>query len=157
MMRKIIYLKNLQTLTTSLKGAKTVLVGGCFDILHIGHVKFLQEAKKHGTLIVALESDETLTNHKGHLRPIHQQIERAEVLAELKSVDFVLLLPHFTSDKQYQELTNVVQPNIIALTEGDRLYNTKETQAKSVGANILVIPKINTPSTTQLAKLLALE
>lgn len=157
MMSKIIPFKNLQTFAKNLKDAKTVLVGGCFDILHIGHVKFLQEAKKHGTLIVALESDKSLTNHKGHLRPIHQQVERAEVLTELNSVDFVLLLPHFTTDNQYQTLTSIVQPNIIALTEGDPLYKTKEAQAKSVGANLLVIPKINTPSTTQLAKLLALE
>lgn len=157
MISKIIPFNNLQTLTTNLKGTKTVLVGGCFDILHIGHVKFLQEAKKHGAVIVALESDQALTSHKGHLRPIHQQIERAQVLAELHAVDYVLLLPYFSKNEEYQRLVDTIHPTTIALTQGDPLYEVKEAQAKSVKAHLVVIPKINTPSTTQLAKLLALE
>lgn len=134
-----------------------VLVGGCFDILHLGHVRFLASTKKLGTVIVALESDQTLTTHKGHLRPIHAQSERAEVLSALESVDYVILLPYFATHTEYFELTNTISPETIAVTEGDPLLTNKQQQAAAVGAKITVIPKINTPSTTQLAKLLGLE
>lgn len=156
-MNKVIAHKDLSSLVKKLEGRKTVFVGGGFDILHLGHIRFLKEAKKHGFVIVALESDESLTKYKGRERPIHKQTERAEMLSQLETVDYVLLLPPFKTDEEYFELTNVISPNVIAVTEGDPQLMNKQKQADLVGAKIIVVPKINTPSTTQLAKLLSLE
>lgn len=156
-MNKVILFKDLPQFVPTLKDAETVLVGGCFDILHLGHVRFLKQAKQHGIVLVALESDQSLTAHKGHLRPIHRQEERAEVLSQLETVDHVILLPYFSKDEDYFEFTKIVSPNIIAITEGDTQLENKEIQADAVGAALITIPKINTPSTTQLAKLLQIE
>ncbi|MBI3343244.1 adenylyltransferase/cytidyltransferase family protein, partial [Candidatus Gottesmanbacteria bacterium] len=60
---------------------KKILVGGCFDLLHYGHIRFLEEAKKLGDhLVVALESDENVRRMKGEGRPIHTQAQRKEML-----------------------------------------------------------------------------
>ena len=156
-MDKIITFKKLPDLISKLTDNRIVLVGGCFDILHLGHVRFLKAAKKYGTTIVALESDANLTKHKGHMRPIHKQSERAEVLASLETVDYVLLLPHFTEDQNYFELVQQIKPQLVAITKGDPLLEIKQKQADTVGAKVVIVPKISTPSTTQLAKLLGLE
>ena len=130
--------------------AKVVLVGGCFDILHYGHIYFLKKAKNLGdTLIVALESDENTRKLKGPKRPIHTQKRRAEILKSLKFVDEVILLPPMKSDSDYEKLVRRVNPDIIAVTYDD----TKNTH----GVKTVVIPKIKTPSTTQIAKLLKLD
>lgn len=135
-----------------------VLVGGCFDVLHLGHIRFLNEAKKLGdTLIVALESDENAQRMKGDRRPIHSQEKRREMLLSLKSVDRVLSLGSMESDEDYQKLVQQVHPSVIAVTEGDPVLEKKRMHAKIVGAHVIIIPKIRTPSTSQLAKLLELE
>lgn len=158
-MNKIVIFTQLDLFLKKLKlnENQLVLAGGCFDILHLGHIRFLKEAKKHGSVIVALESDDSLTKYKGMNRPIHKQLERAEVLSQLETVDYILLLPHFTSHDEYYALTEKIKPNIIAVTEGDKLLSKKQEQAKLVDGKVIVIPKINTPSTTQLAKLLKIE
>jgi rfaE bifunctional protein nucleotidyltransferase chain/domain len=137
---------------------KIVLVGGCFDFIHFGHVTFLKQAKSHGNyLIVALESDENVRYAKGETRPIHSQSQRKEMLESLTCVDEVIPLPPMKSDKEYFALVTNVRPYVLAVTEGDPILDKKEKQAKSVGATLVVIPKIHTPSTSQLAKLLGLE
>lgn len=158
-MNKIFNFAQLPRLVKQLKqsGQQVVLVGGCFDILHLGHVRFLKEAKKYGTVLVALESDETLKKHKGHLRPIHKQAERAEVLAALETVDYITILPNFTAHQEYFKLVKLVSPNFIVMTAGDPLLNNKRAQAQTVKAKLIIVPKIATPSTTHLAKLLGLE
>ena len=158
-MNKIIIYSELDLFLKKLKRAQhqLVLVGGCFDILHLGHIRFLNQAKKYGTVVVALESDQSLTKYKGMNRPIHKQSERAEVLSQLETVDYILLIPYFTNDNEYYALTNKIKPDIIAATEGDALLSKKLEQAKLAGGKIIIIPKINTPSTTQLSKLLQIE
>lgn len=129
---------------------KVVLVGGCFDVLHYGHVYFLKKAKELGNiLIVALESDENTRKLKGPKRPIHTQKQRAEMLKSLRFVDKVITLPPMKSDLDYKKLVRRVNPDIIAVTYGD----TKNTH----GVKTIVLPKIKTPSTTQITKLLKLE
>jgi len=126
---------------------KVVLVGGCFDILHYGHISFLEKAKSLGDcLIVALESDENVKKLKGPGRPIHTQKQRAGMLKELKCVDEVILLPPIPD---YERLVQKIEPDIIAITQGD----TKNT----FRVKTIIIPKIKTPSTTQIAKLLKIE
>lgn len=135
-----------------------VLVGGCFDVLHFGHIEFLRQAKNQGNfLIVALESDENVTQRKGPLRPIHTKQQRKLMLESLRFVDEVVLLPTMKTDDDYQSMVVSIKPTIIAVTEGDPYQHQKKQQADKVGASIVVIKKISTPSTSQLAKLIGLE
>lgn len=135
-----------------------ILVGGCFDLLHFGHIKFLEEAKKlGGHLIVALESDENVRKMKGDARPIHTQEQRKIMLESLRFVDEVITLPPLNSDEDYAKLVAQVAPAVIAVTEGDPMENKKRSHASLVGASVVIIPKIHTPSTSQLTKLLGLE
>lgn len=136
---------------------KIVVCGGCFDILHIGHVKFLQEAKKTGSiLIVLLESDENVKRLKGINRPIFNQKERAIVLSSLNCVDYVILLPFMSKNSDYDKLVLQLKPDVIAVTENDPLILQKKSQAKSVYGKIGIIPKIRTFSSSKLAKLLGI-
>lgn len=137
---------------------KKVLVGGCFDFIHYGHISFLKQAKAHGdVLVVALESDENVRRVKGDTRPIHAQRERKEMLESLSFVDEVIELAPMNSDADYFELIKHLRPSIIAVTQGDPILDKKRKQAALVSAALVIIPKIHTPSTSQLAKLLDLE
>ncbi|MCL4360295.1 adenylyltransferase/cytidyltransferase family protein [Patescibacteria group bacterium] len=137
---------------------KVVLVGGCFDLLHLGHISFLEQAKKLGDhLIVALESDENVRKMKGDMRPIHTQDQRKRMLLAVRSVDEVYVLPPMTGDAAYDKLVRAIRPQVMAITEGDPITGKKRRQAGSIGARFVIIPKIHTPSTSQLAKLLGLE
>lgn len=137
---------------------KKVLVGGCFDLLHFGHTEFLRQAKAHGDyLIVALESDENVKKLKGENRPIHSQEKRKKMLEALSDVDEVISLPPLSTDEEYAALVIKLQPAVLAVTEGDPVLEKKKIHAESVGAKLIIIPKIPTPSTSQLAKLLELE
>lgn len=137
---------------------KKILVGGCFDLLHFGHTEFLKAAKTHGDyLVVALESDENVRRMKGDTRPIHTQLQRKAMLESLKCVDEVILLPVMKTDEEYAQLVARVHPSVIAVTEGDTMIEKKRKHAALVEAEVIVIPKIHTPSTSQLAKLLDLE
>src|SRR3990167_9728836 len=91
------------------QGKVVVLAGGCFDILHPGHVIFLEKAKKTGDiLVVLLESDQKVKELKGINRPVHTQIDRAQVLFALRAVDYVVMLPYMKFDKS-EEHTSELQ------------------------------------------------
>lgn len=140
------------------KKPKIVLVGGCFDILHYGHVCFLKEAKKLGDyLIVALESDETTKRLKGSNRPIHNQKQRKEILEALDFVDKVIMLPEMKSDEDYKNLIAKIKPDVIAITEGDSIKDKKEVHARMIGAKLVEIKRSADLSSTKLAKLIGLE
>lgn len=97
-----------------------VLVGGCFDLLHFGHISFLKQAKALGEyLVVALESDENVRRMKGDARPVHTQSQRKEMLESLSFVDEVIPLPPMQGDRDYYELVRKIKPSIIAITQGD--------------------------------------
>jgi FAD synthetase len=137
---------------------KKVLVGGCFDLLHLGHISFLEKAKTYGDmLVVALESDENVRRKKGIHRPIHTQAQRKHMLESLRFVDLVIALPTMTTDQEYQKLVEDIHPAVIAITQGDPMEMKKTEHAKRVGANVIPIAKIATPSTSALTKLLDLE
>ena len=122
---------------------RVVLVGGCFDVLHPGHVIFLEKAKKAGDfLIVLLESDEKIKELKGSKRPVHTQKERAIVLKALKAVDQVILLPFMKNDHEYETLIKKIKPDIIAVTKGAADNHHKERIAKLVGAKLKYVTKI---------------
>jgi rfaE bifunctional protein nucleotidyltransferase chain/domain len=140
------------------RGSKVVLVGGCFDILHYGHIHFLKKAKALGDyLVVALESDKNIRKLKGEKRPIHDQYQRREMLESLHFVDQVIILANKMKDQDYQKLVKIVNPQIIAVAAGDPIIKKKQKQAEEIDAKIVEIPKIKVPSTTQITKLLKID
>ncbi|MBX3487128.1 MAG: adenylyltransferase/cytidyltransferase family protein [Candidatus Paracaedibacteraceae bacterium] len=116
----------------------SVLVGGCFDLLHYGHLNFLKAAAQHGSVVVALESDESITAAKKS-PPIHTQQQRAEILSELRCVQQIICLPVLTTYEDYLGLVMVIKPKVLAITEGDPQTENKKHQAKAVGAEIIVV------------------
>jgi len=156
-MNKLIKIEDTNKLDPKIKKEhkSIVLVGGCFDLLHYGHISFLKKAKSYGNfLIIALESDESVRRMKGKNRPIHTQKQRKIMLESLIFVNKVITLPPMLSDEQYYELVRKIKPNIIAATEGDPILDKKRLQAKEVNAQIIIIAKVHSPSSSQLAKLL---
>ena len=157
-MASIVDLEELETFLPRKSKGRVVLTGGCFDILHIGHVRFLSEAKGMGDyLVVLLESDKSVKKLKGENRPVFIQKERAEMLTALRSVDLTVLLPMMEKDRDYLNLVMKIKPDIIAVTEGDPLIEKKQGQAKEVGGELKIIPLTKTFSTSELAKILGVE
>lgn len=138
------------------KSKRIVLVGGCFDILHIGHITFLERAKAAGdVLFVLLEADESIRKIKGENRPISNQEDRARILAAIEVVDEVILLSPDLKGQDYDELIMQLKPAIIATTQGDPKRYLKERQASFVNARIIdVTDVIRGQSTTRLIRLL---
>ena len=94
------------------KGQSIVTCNGCFDILHAGHIKFLEEAKSHGDiLIVAINTDAYITKKKGRGRPVNSQDDRALVLAALACVDYVAIFAEDTPIALLEELKPDVHCN----------------------------------------------
>ena len=156
MIKKALIIKynEIKEVKNFLKGKKTILVGVCFDLIHYGHLKFLEKANEQGDfLIVALESDEFIKKHKRKL-PVHQQSERAEILSNLNMVDLIVLLPFFQTNDDYFELVKKVSPSIIAVTEGDKQLENKKKQAKEIGAEVKeVVTNLKNFSTRSIAKI----
>jgi rfaE bifunctional protein nucleotidyltransferase chain/domain len=157
-MASIVNLQELETFLPRENKGRVVLAGGCFDILHIGHVRFLSEAKKMGDcLIVLLENDKKVKKLKGENRPIFTQEIRAEVLSALICVDLVVVLPMMKNDSDYLNLVTKIRPDIIAVTENDLRIEKKKLQAEIAGAELRVIPFVKTLSTSALAKIIGVD
>lgn len=137
------------------KKNKTVLVGGCFDILHAGHIIFLEKAKKlGGKLIVLLESDKKIRENKGGNRPINNQDNRALVLSKLRMVDEVIKLPYLKTDG-YFEIIKKIKPSFIAVSKDDKNLSRKKEQAKLVGAKLVEVTKqIPSQSTSRIIEII---
>ncbi|MBI3620518.1 nucleotidyltransferase family protein, partial [Candidatus Roizmanbacteria bacterium] len=134
-MRNIVPLEEVGTFFKDLN-KKKVLVGGCFDLVHYGHLQFLKKAKKQGeVLIICLESDEFIKRKKNKVS-FHTQTQRAEILAAFHMVDVVVLLPFLSTDEEYFQVVQTVRPQIIAVTEGDSQLKNKQKQAALVGAEV---------------------
>lgn len=92
------------------KQKKIVFTNGCFDLLHVGHVRYLQEAKAQGqVLVVGVNSDESVKRLKGPTRPIQNENDRAEILAALAAVDYTVI---FTEDTP-AKLIEAVRPDVL--------------------------------------------
>jgi rfaE bifunctional protein nucleotidyltransferase chain/domain len=101
-LRKLKTLAQLRRIIASKKarGRTVVLANGCFDLFHVGHIRYLREAKAKGDiLVVALNSDASVRKLKGSGRPILPQRERAEILAAFWFVDFVIIFPETSVEK----------------------------------------------------------
>jgi D-beta-D-heptose 7-phosphate kinase / D-beta-D-heptose 1-phosphate adenosyltransferase len=142
----------LQKLVENLKtaGKKIVFTNGCFDLLHVGHVRYLEEAKALGDiLIVGVNSDRSVRQLKGPDRPILPQEERAEVLSGLGCVDFVTVFDESTP----LNLIAFLQPQIL-VKGGDWSKETivgKDVVEKS-GGEVVVLPFVDGSSTSNLIK-----
>lgn len=150
----IIPYSDIEKHTSIFQNKKMVLIGGCFDLIHYGHLKFLEAAKEQGDfLVIALESDEFIKKHKRKLQ-VHHQHERAEILSNLNMVDLIILLPFFQSNKEYFELVKKLTPSIIAVTEGDKQLENKKKQAKLIGAEVKeVVTNLKNFSTRNIARI----
>lgn len=105
---------NIDQLVAHLKevriGKKVVFTNGCFDLLHVGHIKYLQEAKSLGQILVlGLNSDDSVRRLKGETRPVQCQEDRAEILAALSAVDFVVVFEQDTP----QEIIERIAPDVL--------------------------------------------
>jgi D-beta-D-heptose 7-phosphate kinase/D-beta-D-heptose 1-phosphate adenosyltransferase len=102
---KIVSLNKLLTILKKQRNKKVVFTNGCFDILHAGHVTYLEKARKQGDLlIVALNTDESTRRLKGPTRPINPLPDRAKVIAALESVSFVISFNEETPLKLIQKI-----------------------------------------------------
>jgi len=148
--RKIKARSDLAPIIKRLKaeGAKIVFTNGCFDILHLGHVRYLKEAKKLGDiLVVGLNSDSSVRKLKGFNRPYVSELERAEILASLECVDYVVIF----SETRPDSLIKLIRPDI-HVKGGDYSVNELPERhlVKSLGGKVVVIPPIKGRSTTSL-------
>ena len=153
-MAKIVSPQKSRSLLKNFKnqGKKIVLVGGCFDVLHPGHIIFLQKAKKAGDiLIVLLESDQSVRKLKGGNRPFHSQSLRAQVLSALEAVDCIITLPGVTSEQTYDQVVDLIKPDIIAVTRGYANIDYHKRAAKMTGAKLkFVTNMIGNHSTSRI-------
>jgi D-beta-D-heptose 7-phosphate kinase/D-beta-D-heptose 1-phosphate adenosyltransferase len=125
------------------QGKKVVFTNGCFDILHVGHVKYLQVAKSFGdVLIVGLNSDESVSRLKGPSRPINVAEDRAYLLAALEAVDFVV---PFEDDTPY-ELIKMIAPDTL-VKGGD--YEGKKVVGSEFSTELKLVEFVDGKSTTK--------
>lgn len=153
---KILPYTDLKDYISGRKDKRIVLVGGCFDLLHFGHLFFLKKAKEAGDLLViALESDEFVVATKNR-QPVHTQMQRAQILSHLDLVDAVILLPLLQNNEDYFSLTRTVKPEVIAVTKGDPVLHYKKEQAKDVGASIVEVDLVKEFSSSNIMKYAAI-
>jgi len=152
--KKIITTSQLNEFREELNNKSLILVGGCFDILHPGHVAFLTEAKKLGdTLIVLLESDQAVTKRKGQGRPINNVSSRSRNIIQKTPSDIVIELPFPFTDSDYDNLVTQIKPAIIATTKGDPYKDHKSRQAIKNGSELIeVMDRVGDYSTTNILK-----
>ena len=151
-MGKIIQNNAIADLSERLKkeNKKTVFTNGCFDILHLGHAKYLKKSKSYGDiLIVGLNSDSSVRRLKGESRPINNQQDRAELLCELSSVDYVVIFDEDTPERLLEE----IKPDIY--TKGADYTIDTLPEAKTViknGGHVEFIELVEGKSTTNIIK-----
>lgn len=133
-------------------GKKLVLTNGCFDLLHTGHIRYLQQARGCGdALIVAVNSDASVRELKGPERPLNGEIDRAEVLAALRCVDHVTIF----EGKRVTDVIRFLRPAVYA-KGGDYTMETLDPEERcaleEVGTEIRLLSLVPGRSTTRLLK-----
>ncbi len=137
-------------------GSGTVVATGVFDLLHVGHLRFLRAAREAGErLVVGVEDDERTRARKGPGRPVVRAEERCEMLAALDPVDGVFLISgpaDLAPVPAYSELLGQLQPSTLAFTEGDPAQEGRRRVAALLGAGVHVVARVNGRSTTLLVE-----
>lgn len=131
-------------------GKRMVLTNGCFDLLHVGHVRYLQQARALGdALVVAINSDASVRALKGPERPLNSESDRAEVLAALECVDFVTIF----EGERLTPLIELLRPHLYA-KGGDYTVESLDRSEYgalcSAGSEIHILPLVPGRSTTTL-------
>jgi rfaE bifunctional protein nucleotidyltransferase chain/domain len=131
-------------------GRKLVVTNGCFDILHLGHITYLENARNRGdALLVGVNGDDAARQLKGPGRPVNSETDRAAVLAALESVTAVCIFPEKTMTK----FLSAAQPDIY-VKGGDYTLDTlnqdERRAVESAGGKIVIIPFVPGKSTTAL-------
>lgn len=144
--RKIVEIEQLTLIIEEWKksGNKLVFTNGCFDILHVGHISYLEQAKSLGhKLIVGLNSDNSIKRLKGKTRPIINQINRAQLLAALEFVDAVIVFEEDTPE----DLLSMLRPDIL-VKGGD--YREEDILGREYVEEVRVLPFISGFSTSSI-------
>jgi rfaE bifunctional protein nucleotidyltransferase chain/domain len=129
-------------------GKKLVFTNGCFDILHVGHVRYLTYARSLGdALVVAVNSDRSVREIKGNSRPIVTEKERAEVLAALACVDFVFIF----DDPTPKQVIDAIIPDVLVKGADWNIAEIvgRDTVEKA-GGTVLTVPLVEGSSTTDI-------
>ena len=130
------------------QGRRLVFTNGCFDLLHVGHVRYLQAARALGdALVVALNGDESVRALKGPTRPINGEGDRAEVLAALECVDYVTIF----DTPRVTDVVGIIRPHIYAKGGDytvDSLDKGEVAALQAAGAEIRILPLVPGKSTT---------
>lgn len=138
----------LKILSPLRQGKKLVFTNGCFDLLHVGHIRYLQQARQLGDMLfVGLNADASVKRLKGPERPIQNESDRAEIMAALACVDFVSVFPEDTPE----ELIKLVRPDI--LVKGgdwaiDKILGGPFVQ--SYGGKVMSLILVDGKSTTKI-------
>lgn len=142
MKEKIVGAADLAVVAKTLRhaGRKLVLTNGCFDLLHLGHVRYLQAARALGdALAVAINGDDSVRNLKGEGRPLNPEGARAEVVAALECVDHVVIFPEVRATRLLEQ----VRPSIY-VKGGDytpeTLHPEERAALEKIGAEIRILP-----------------
>lgn len=135
------------------QGKRIVSTNGCFDILHVGHVRFLQAARSLGdVLVVGVNSDDSVKRLKGPTRPVIGQGDRAEILAALACVDYVCI---FEEDTPVEFLKGI-RPNVHAKGADYKPTDLAETPVvESFGGEVNIIELVPGKSTTSIVRLIS--
>jgi D-beta-D-heptose 7-phosphate kinase/D-beta-D-heptose 1-phosphate adenosyltransferase len=136
------------------QGHKIVFTNGCFDLLHVGHLRYLAEARAKGDcLVVAINTDASVQSIKGPNRPILPQEERAEILAALEMVDYVT----FFDEPTPQEIIELLQPDVLVKGADwpiDQIVGREVVWAR--GGQVVNIPVVEGLSTSEtIARILS--
>ena len=132
------------------QGKKVVTTNGCFDILHIGHVRILNQARAEGDLLfLGLNSDASVKRLKGEDRPINSESDRAEILANLNSIDYVYIFGEDTP----VEFLKLVRPDVHVKGADYTAGELAETPiVESFGGVVKLLPLVPQKSTTSLVQ-----
>jgi rfaE bifunctional protein nucleotidyltransferase chain/domain len=131
-------------------GARIVLANGCFDILHVGHIRYLEGAKELGdVLVVGINSDEQVRAQKGEGRPFVPERERAEIIAAIRVVDFVTIFPEAT----VEQLLLCIRPDIHAKgTDYTKDSVPERDVVRFYGGRIAIVGDKKDHSSTEMVK-----
>lgn len=153
-MSKIVSVKELGAISSKMRaaGKKLVVTNGCFDLLHAGHVRYLQAARKLGdALAVGVNGDESVRVLKGTGRPLNKEQDRAEVLAALSCVDYVAVFPEMRATR----FLETARPALY-VKGGDYKRETLDSQERAAleksGAEIRILPFVEGYSTSRLVE-----
>jgi rfaE bifunctional protein nucleotidyltransferase chain/domain len=131
-------------------GKKLVFTNGCFDILHLGHVRYLNQARALGdALVVAVNSDRSTRDIKGPSRPIVPEAERAEILAALSCVDYVLIFDDATPKNV---ISSLVPDVLVKGADWSIDEIVGRDTVESSGGVVLSIPLVEGASTTEIIR-----